>query len=263
MKNPFLLWGMSILEWFSYHSANACIGLAPGICRGIAKRSSKNKRIEFIPNGCDLDLFKPGNRAQLLLEGICPNDTVAVFTGAHGIGNGLDSVLDAAVELKRLGRDDIKLVFIGDGRKKSALMKRAQKENLHNCKFYSPVSKIKLNQIISNVDIGLMILANIPAFYYGTSPNKFFDYISSGLPVLNNYPGWLADMIKEYQCGIAVPADDPVALAQGLIHLADSPELRTVYGKNARDLAEKSFSRQDLADKFVNFLEEIHSFSYN
>ena len=55
-----------------------------------------------------------------------------------------------------------------------------------------------------NVDIGLMILENIPAFYYGTSPNKFFDYISLGLPVLNNYPGWLVEMISENNCGIAV-----------------------------------------------------------
>ena len=76
-----------------------------------------------------------------------------------------------------------------------------------------------------------MILANIPAFYYCTSPNKFFDYISSGLPVLNNYPGWLAEMIKEHQCGIAVPPGDPVAFADALIHLADSPGLRRFMGR--------------------------------
>src|SRR5688500_8543517 len=130
MKNPFLLWGMNILEWLSYRSANACIGLSPGICQGIAKRSSKNKRIEFIPNGCDLDIFKKGNRSDLLLEGICPTDTVAVFTGAHGISNGLDSVLDAAAQLKKLKRTDIILVFIGDGKLKPALMKRAKEDDL-------------------------------------------------------------------------------------------------------------------------------------
>lgn len=263
MKNPFLLWAMNILELLNYRFANACIGLAPGICKGIAKRSSKNKRIEFIPNGCDLDIFKKGNRSNLSLEGIRPTDTVAVFTGAHGISNGLDSVLDAAVELKRLKRTDIILVFIGDGKLKPDLMKRVKSDDLQNCRFYSPVSKPKLNQIISNADIGMMILANIPAFYYSTSPNKFFDYISSGLPVLNNYPGWLAEMIKENQCGIAVPPGDAVAFAQGLIHLADNPELRKVYGKNSRDLAERSFSRQDLSDKFVDLLEELHSPTYN
>jgi glycosyltransferase involved in cell wall biosynthesis len=263
LKNPFLLWGMAVLERCSYRYSNACIGLAPGICDAIAERSSGNKRIEFIPNGCDLEIFKSGNRSGLFLEGIRPTDTVAIFTGAHGISNGLDSVLDAAVELKKLNRNDIKLVFIGDGKLKPALMKRAQQENLENCKFFSPVPKFKLSEIVSNADIGLMILANVPAFYYSTSPNKFFDYISSGLPVLNNYPGWLSELIQENQCGVSVPPNNPVAFAEGLIHLADNPELRKIYGRNARALAEKCFSRQYLADKFVNFLEEFNSFSSN
>jgi hypothetical protein len=33
---------------------------------------------------------------------------------------------------------------------------------------------------MASADVGMQILANVPAFYYGTSPNKFFDYISAG-----------------------------------------------------------------------------------
>ena len=51
--------------------------------------------------------------------------------------------------------------------------------------------KEKLSGLMKSADLGLQILANVPAFYYGTSPNKFFDYIAAGLPVLNNYPGRL------------------------------------------------------------------------
>src|SRR5690554_3559994 len=87
MKNPFLLSGMGFLEKLSYKYADACIGLSPGICEGIARRSPKSKPIIFIPNSCDLEIFKPGNRADLKLEGIKPTDTVAVFTGAHGVAN--------------------------------------------------------------------------------------------------------------------------------------------------------------------------------
>ena len=57
---------------------------------------------------------------------------------------------------------------------------------------------------MNRANIGMQILANVPAFYFGTSPNKFFDYLASGLPVLNNYPGWLAEMINEYECGYAI-----------------------------------------------------------
>lgn len=255
MKNSFLLWGMSILEWISYRSADGCIGLSPGICEGIAKRSQKGKQIKMIPNGCDLDIFSPSLREPLLLEGIEEGKIVAVFTGAHGIANGLNAVLDAAAVLKYMRRDDIVLVFIGDGKVKEELVSRTINEGLDNCRFYDPVPKLQLNKIIASAHVGLMILANVPAFYYGTSPNKFFDYISSGLPVLNNYPGWLSDIIQEHNCGLAVPPNNPQAFANALVNLADHLSLREQMGQNARQLAKLHFSREDLANKFVDFLE--------
>ena len=63
-----------------------------------------------------------------------------------------------------------------------------------------------------SVHVGLMVLEDVPAFYRGTSPNKFFDYLASGLPVVNNYPGWLAELITEHKLGIPVPPRDPEAL---------------------------------------------------
>ena len=243
MKNPLLLWGMGLLEKL-------------GICDGI-KQVVPDKTVEMIPNGCDLDIFEPGNRKDLRLEGVLPIDTVAVFTGAHGIANGLEAVLDMALELKQRGRNDIKIAFIGNGRVKPDLVKRAEKEGLDNCLFFDPVPKTVLNKIVSSADIGLMVLKNVPAFYYGTSPNKFFDYIASGLPVVNNYPGWLSDMITENKCGVVVPPDNATAFAEGLIYLADHQEERGTMGANSRILAEKQFSRDQLADKFVDFLESI------
>ena len=78
-------------------------------------------------------------------------------------------------------------------------------ENIKNCKFIDPMPKDDLfTYLQKEANVGLMILDNIPAFYFGTSPNKFFDYIALGLPVINNYPGWLAEMITNNNCGIAV-----------------------------------------------------------
>ncbi len=255
VKNPLVLAGMSLLEWMSYRAATACIALAPGIKEGIARRSPKNRRITMIPNGCDLNLFKPGRREDLNLPGIRPNDCVAIFTGAHGMANGLDAVLDAARVLLDRNRKDIVLVFIGDGKLKPHLKERARSEGLENCRFFDPIPKNQLNHLVSCCDIGLMILDDVPAFYYGTSPNKFFDYISSGLPVVNNYPGWLAGMIHEHHCGEPVPPRNPQAFADALCKLADNPELRREYGQNARHLAEQAFSRENLATEFVAFLE--------
>jgi glycosyltransferase involved in cell wall biosynthesis len=256
VRNPFLIWGMSVLEKRSYHAADACVGLSPGICEGIRRRSQIGKPIAMIPNGCDLDLFTTSKQKPDVIPGVKPTDTVAVFTGAHGVANGLDAVLDMALVLKQRNRDDIKIVFVGEGKMKNSLKERAERENLDNCIFMGYMSKKELNEVMSRADIGLMILANIPAFYYGTSPNKFFDYIASGLPVVNNYPGWLADMINENKCGIAVEPEKPEIFADAMIQMADHPELRKEYGENGRALAEKEFARDLLGAKFVEFLEK-------
>ena len=251
VRNPFVLGGMSLLEFLGYRSADACVGLSPGIVEGIRSRSSASLPIAMIPNGCDLEVFHPSKRARLKLPGIGPDDFVAGFTGAHGIANGLDALLDVAAELKRRGDTRVKLAFIGDGKEKQRLAERAAKEGLTNCLFFPPVPKTELGAITASLDCGLMVLKNIPAFYRGTSPNKFFDYIAAGIPVVNNYPGWLAGLITEHQCGVVVPPDNPVAFADALQRLAADSAACRAMGAAARGLAEKEFARPALAEQFV------------
>src|SRR5699024_5769242 len=106
-----------------------------------------------------------------------------------------------------------------------------------------------------STDVGLQVLANVPAFYYGTSPNKFFDYIAAGLPVINNYPGWLAGMIEEHQLGFAVPPEDPTAFADALEAAAADKTALKEMGARSRQLAEQEFAREKLAGEFVEWLE--------
>jgi len=225
VRNPIVLWAMSLLEWCSYHSAHACIGLAPGIVDGIARRGINRNRIHMIPNAADLDLFSPPVAG---VQQATP--MTAVFTGALGAANGADAILDAAAELSRRGDQSVRIEFIGDGKLKPVLAARAEREGLSNCSFREPIPKTQLAQRMREVDVGLMVLANVPAFYYGTSPNKFFDYLAAGLPVICNYPGWIADLITQHGCGIAVPPNDRAAFADALLCLRSDTTSRHSLG---------------------------------
>ena len=159
--------------------------------------------------------------------------------------------------LKQRGNDRIRIALVGDGKMKRALMERADRESLDNCLFFPPRPKQEIARVTASLDVGLMVLKDVPAFYYGTSPNKFFDYVSSGLPVLNNYPGWLADLIQKHECGMGVPPRDAEAFADALEQLlADSGACKQM-GEAARRLAESSFSRNRLAKEFCECLEGI------
>lgn len=254
IKNPVVLGAMSLLEWASYRSATSCIALSPGIVDGIAKRGVDRRRIVLVPNGCDLRIF--GSRsAPWRPPGVADTDLMAVFAGTHGIANGLDAAIDVAAELKRRSHADIKLVLIGQGALKAGLVERAKADNLDSITFLEPVDKQKLAGLLAASDVGLQLLADVPAFYYGTSPNKFFDYIAAGLPVLNNYPGWLAQMIVDNDCGFAVPPRDPVAFADALEAAAADRAALKAKGRRGRVLAEQQFDRDALAARFVKVLE--------
>ncbi|ASD68096.1 glycosyltransferase family 4 protein [Pseudoalteromonas piscicida] len=255
IKSPVILAAMSVLEWCSYRSAHRAIGLSPGIVDGIIRQGVSPSKVALVPNGCDLGIFSAELEAWRP-EGVTDSDLMAIFTGTHGMANGLDAALDAAVELKKRGRDDIKLVFVGQGKLKAELQKRAETEKLDNVIFHPPVSKTKLAGLMRSADIGMQLLANVPAFYYGTSPNKFFDYISAGLPVLNNYPGWLAEMITREECGYTIPPNDATAFADALEHVSANRDKLPEVGGKSLALAKKQFNRNDLADKWINWVLE-------
>jgi glycosyltransferase involved in cell wall biosynthesis len=254
IRNPVVLWAMGVLEWASYRSAHGLVGLSPGIVEGIAHRGVPRDRIALVPNGCDLDLFSR-DAAAWRPEGVAPTDLMAVFAGTHGMANGLDAVLDVAAELKRRKRNDIKLLLIGNGKQKPLLQARAAAQGLDNVVFHEPVIKARLSGLMAATDVGLQVLANVPAFYFGTSPNKFFDYIAAGLPVLNNYPGWLAELIRSNDCGFAVPPDSPTDFADALERAAADRSALKAMGRRGRALAEREFDRALLANRWVETLD--------
>ena len=253
ITNPLVLKLMGLLEWVSYRSAHRCIALSPGIVEGIKKRGVADHRIKMISNGCDLDLFSDVEAKRV--DDVADNDLIAVFAGTHGVANGVDAALNAAQILKNRDRLDIKLCFIGSGKLKPDLIQHAQKDKLDNCIFIDPVPKRELAEYLKGADIGMQLLKNVPAFYYGTSPNKFFDYIATGLPVLNNYPGWIAEIVEENSCGFVVSPNDPAAFADALESAADDRAELIKMGNNARVLAEKKFDRKHFADEFVDWIE--------
>jgi glycosyltransferase involved in cell wall biosynthesis len=254
IQNPLVLALLSMLEWLCYRSAHRCVALAPGIAEGIARRGVDRSRITLVPNGCDIALFQGGQQHEWRPDGVGSGDLMAVFAGTHGQANGLDTVVDAAIILKERGHDDIKIVLIGNGQLKARLQQRAASEKLSNLIFCDPVSKDRLAGLFFSGDVGIQCLADLPGFYFGTSPNKFFDYIASGLPVLCNYPGWVANLIVENKCGFAVPANDPHAFANALVEARQNPDRLVSMGERSLEVAQGKFERSVLARRWINWV---------
>ena len=257
IRNPIAFWALLGLEWLAYRCVDACVVLSPGIEVGIRRRSRPDLPISMIPNVSDLELFRPEREDSECFLDTDDDDFVCVFAGAHGIANGLDDVLAAAKLLHQDGIHDVKFVFVGDGKRKPELIRRANEAGLDNCIFLDPVPREELARKLASADVGLMILANVEGFQYGTSPNKFFDYISAGLPVIANYPGWLAAQVTERKSGLAIPSEEPGSFVDAVLELKSKPILVREIGKRARELARSEFSLEQLSNRFADFLEGV------
>ena len=87
------------------------------------------------------------------------------------------------------------MALIGDGSAKQKILKIKDEYQLDNVLIFDPVPKIKLHEILAAADGGI-ILHGLSATYRETaSPNKFYDYVAAGLPVIFNFQGSLKDLI--------------------------------------------------------------------
>jgi glycosyltransferase involved in cell wall biosynthesis len=192
-----------------------------------------------------------GFREQHGLEG----RFVALYAGAMGRANGLDQLVEAAEALRRRGDERVVIVAVGDGGERPRLQERVRELGLENLRFLPPVAKEELAGILGASDVTLTIFAPYPVLETN-SPNKFFDSLAAGKPVVVNLDGWLRRLVEENDAGAWVPAGEPEALAWAVSALAGDPERVERMGHNARALAEREFSRDLMAERLVRTLEE-------
>lgn len=255
LRNPFIKYYARRMERNIYAAASRVIALSPGMREGIVRAGCAADRIEVIPNLSDTELFRPSSDRSLDDRFGSEDDCRFVFAGAHGLVGGLDAVLDAVARLKAWGEKGVQFVFIGQGRERDRLIERSRREGLDPwIRWIGPLPKVELAEVLPRMDVGLMTVRNVEALF-DASPNKVFDYLASGLPTLMNYPGWLAGLIGEHQCGVVVPPDDPAAFAKAVLTLRDDAESRREMGRRGRELAEQEFSLDKLAPQFVRVLE--------
>lgn len=259
IKNPLLLICLDILETLGYRFADGIVGLSPGIVNGIKKKTGESKKVIMIPNGSDIELFQDQNSIVNLNfpSELVESDFIALYAGTHGRANGLYSLLEAA-KILNLKEPNIKIVLIGDGSEKINLIKFKQDNCLNNTFFLDPLPKLQVVHWMKQANLGLQILSNVPEFYYGTSPNKFFDYLSSGLPVLINYPGWLADIVQKENIGYFADPAIQDSLSQQLVKAYHERE-KNKKNTKASDFAQQTFNRKNLFLDFKKFIEDIHS----
>ena len=254
LKNPLAVWWLRRMANKIYTEAKHIVALSPGMKEGIVRTGVPDEKVTVIPNASDLDLFRPGLDGSAARQRLGLGDRfAAIYFGAIGMANGLEYALEAARILAERGRDDIVIVLHGSGGKRAELERMAREYELTNVVFSDLVpDKAEVARIVAGCQACMTIYR--AAKEHTWSPNKMFDALAAGKPVLINVPGWLGETIENNHCGRYLDPHRPEMLADVLEELAADPDRCRQMGENARALAEREFARDKLADRLEGVL---------
>lgn len=253
LKNKFLIKASEWLEKLLYKGSDALIINSPGFRDHVENRGGK--RVFLVPNGSDVTMFHPDMRGESFrTKHNLGKQFVVLYAGAHGISNDLTTVLNAAALLKDIRR--LTIVLLGDGKEKTNLQRKASEMGLSNVQFVDPIPKAEMVNAIAAADICLAILKPVK-LYQTVYPNKVFDYMAAGRPVILAMEGVIRDVVEEAQAGVMVPPGDPKALAEAIRSLEKDREMIKFLGRNGRNYVKKHFDRSQLAERLLGIMRDV------
>lgn len=250
LKNPFLIYLSNWLEKFLYRHADLLVVNSPGFINHIKERGGKN--INLVTNGVDPTMFDPEDkgtkfRQEQGLQDAC----IMLYAGAHGVSNDLEVILKAAA-LTELN-PQIVYVLVGDGKEKINLMNTAREMHLNNIYFIPPVPKDEMSGVMAAADACIAILKPVE-MYKTTYPNKVFDYMAAGRPVLCAIDGVIREVVETAKAGVFVPPGDPQALAKAVVYISNHAAEARQMGLNGRAYVSEHFNRSKNAVEMENLL---------
>lgn len=253
LKNPTLIRMSEWLERFLYGHADRVMVNSPGFLEHVKVRGAK--RIELVPNGADTRMFDPYARGETFRakHGLA-GKFIALYAGAHGMSNDLNVVLDAAAQLTDC--PETAIVLLGDGKEKPNLMARAKEMGLENVVFIPSIPKTEMGEALAASDACIGILKPVE-MYKTVYPNKIFDYLAAGRPVVLAMEGVIREVVQAADAGIVIPPGDADAMAEAIRLLSNNCAMGQRMGLSGRAFMEQHFDRGKLAEKLRVIVEEM------
>jgi glycosyltransferase involved in cell wall biosynthesis len=247
-RHPLVLL-MQWLEDFGYRSADVVVSVLPAAADHMRSRGMDPAKFHYLPNGIELDGRREGATPEVVRAAIKPGAFTVGFVGTLGRANVLETLIDAA---KLVEPDGVQVVVVGHGPERDQLMARGA--GASNLVFVGPIPKDDVAPALALFDACYVGYRRSSLYRFGVSPNKLYDYMAAGRPVL-----FAADAanqpVREADCGRTVPPEDPHALAGAIRSLAAAPsDERARLGANARTYVAEHHDYARLAERLAEVL---------
>jgi glycosyltransferase involved in cell wall biosynthesis len=252
--HPLALW-IAWIEKRAYKRADAVVSLLDKALPYMQSKGLAPERFHVIPNGTNSAMFRlPENLPEAIDERIQAAKTSGAFlvgyAGALGEPNALKYLLEAMNILAKKQKK-IHVFLLGEGALKSELEAYVSQENLINITFFDGISKHEVPGFLNRMDVLYLGWNAVDLYQYGVSPNKIFDYMMSGTPIIES-GGAPGSMIERLGCGVQCEAANPNAIAERVLSMAHmSEDERLAMGARGKQAVEQHYDYQVLASDYL------------
>lgn len=249
-NHPFIVL-MRWFEKFAVKKSDTVVSNLPNYDEHVRNNLQVYREVEWISNGVDLTELKQNESLDKEFSSKIPKDKFIIgYTGTIGVANALEHLCQSAELLK--DNKDIVFVIVGDGQEKNKLLNSYK--HLDNILFINGIPKRQVQSMLDLFDVCFIGLKRESLYRYGVSPNKLFDYMYSGNPIIYAIDSGKINVVDIAKCGISVEPENPKAIASGILKLYDLPKHEQFrLGENGKRYVLENFTYNKLARRFKNF----------
>jgi len=253
---------LSLIEKHAYRHADGVVSLLAEAKLYMVSKGLKPEKFAYIPNGTDCEIAETKKLPKVLEKTIQKlkkeNQFLVGYAGALGVPNAMEHFIKAMAIVQKTN-PNIHALIVGQGHEKKELLDYCQKHNIHNVSFFDPIPKTQVHHFLKEMDLLYLGWQDSPLYQHGVSPNKIFDYMLAGKPILESGGAHLS-FIEQAQCGQKCPSAAPDAIAKKLIALSQlSHTTLCSLGKKAYAYVVQNYHYLNLSEQYMAFFAKNDS----
>ncbi len=253
-RHPYIQLLQRSEDW-AYRNADVVVSILPGARDYMVGRGLDPAKFVHVPNGIPIAALQgtgagdlPESLAARIAKERADGRFLVGYAGGINVADAIGTVLDSAVLLRD---EPVSFILCGDGPGAGALKEQAARAGLDRFHLAGVIPKRTVHRFLSEMDALVTPWKRSPLYRFGISPNKMFDYMLAGRPIIQACDA-CNDLVAEGQCGFTVPPEDPAALADAILRLSRMPPPeRLGLGENGQRFVLQNHDYRILASRFI------------
>lgn len=228
-----------IEDWF-VRRISVVVAATPAICARFRRVASEVRLVANYP-----------------VEEELVEDAISVHrSSAACYVGGIERIRGALTMIRAVDQADVELELAGAVYPNNFRVQLQHEQGWRRVQYHGVVPRTTAQQIMRRCAVGLLLFLPEPN-HVDSQPNKLFEYMAAGLPIIaSDFPLW-REIIEDAACGVLVDPSDSRAVADALKRLIQNPEESASMGRRGASYVRKRFTWESQRINLINLYRDL------